>query len=154
MFNVCFVCYHWSKTVNYEAALIKLNKFLTDLEIDCQFLSSGQHDDELKALLEQIFNDLNSEGESTAVVLDTWRLDVKIVSNNPDPPVVNDWEVPVLMTNEAVDLTDDEWDLTSKQIIPHIDGLRLVSHFNLLAHKAHAKILDCKATFKPEVLKA
>jgi len=133
MFNVCFVCYHWSKTVNYESALIKLNKFLTDLEIDCQFLSSGQHDDELKALLEQIFNDLNSEGESTAVVLDTWRLDVKIVSNNPDPPVVNDWEVPVLMTNEAVDLTDDEWDLTSKQIIPHIDGLRYVKAISILS---------------------
>ena len=134
MFNVCFVCYHWSRTVQYEPALIKLSKFLIDLELEFGFLSSEENNPVLEALLEKVFVDLNEKGECSAEVLGRYTLKLKVISNAPDPPPVREWDVPVLM----VDIDEDEdsmeeWDLTIQQILPHIDG---VTHVAKIANQA------------------
>ena len=78
MFNVCFVCHPWSRTVQYEPALIKLSKFLVDLELDSQFLyNSEQNVDSLQALLETVLVDLNQRGECSTVVMDKFSLNLK-----------------------------------------------------------------------------
>ena len=82
MFNVCFVCYPWSRTVQYEPALIKLSKFLVDLELDSQFLyNSEQNVDSLQALLETVLLDLNLRGECSTVVMDKFSLNLKGKNN-------------------------------------------------------------------------
>lgn len=56
MFNVCFVCYPWSRTVQYEPALIKLSNFLVDLELAEGFLYNEDNTPKLQALLEVVFS--------------------------------------------------------------------------------------------------
>ena len=78
MFNVCFVCYPWSRTVQYEPALIKLSKFLVDLELDSQFLyNAEENSDSLQALLTSVLYDLNRIGECSTVVMDKFSLNLK-----------------------------------------------------------------------------
>ena len=78
MFNVCFVCYPWSRTVQYEPALIKLSKFLVDLELDSQFLyNAEENSDSLQALLTTVLYDLNRIGECSTVVMDKFSLNLK-----------------------------------------------------------------------------
>ena len=104
MFNVCFVCYHWSRTVQYEPALIKLSKFLIDLELEFGFLSNEENNPILENLLEKVFKDLNERGECSAEVMGRYTLKLKVISNAPDPPPVREWDVPVLM----VDIDEDD----------------------------------------------
>lgn len=143
MFNVCFVCYPWSRTVQYEPALKKLSHFLVDLEQENGFLYNEQNNDQLQALLEQVFVDLNNQGECSAVV-NGYSLQLKVISNNPDPPDVHEWDVPVLLVsvklnnaNEGnVDFDSDhhEWDLTTRQILPHINGIHHVAKIANIAN--------------------
>ena len=135
MFNVCFVCHHWSRTVQYEPALIKLSKFLVDLELELGFLSDQKNNPVLETLLEKVFADLNEKGECSAEVLGRYTLKLKVVSNAPDPPAVREWDVPVLMVDIDPDTDDsmEEWDLTIQQILPHIDG---VTHVAKIANQA------------------
>lgn len=79
MFNVCFVCFPWSRTVQYEPALIKFSEFLVDLELENEFLYSEKNNDQLQALLEKVFNDLNEKKECSTVVLG-YSLNIKVSS--------------------------------------------------------------------------
>lgn len=138
MFNVCFVCHPWSRTVQYEPALIKLSKFLVDLELDSQFLyNSEQNVDSLQALLETVLVDLNQRGECSTVVMDKFSLNLKVITAKPDPPMIYDWDVPILMVDtnhgQEDDLNPDEWDLTTQQLLPHING---VFHVAKIANRA------------------
>jgi hypothetical protein len=133
MFNVCFVCYPWSRTIQYEPALIKLSRFLVDLELEDGFLSSEEKNDrgQLEALLEQIFQDINERGECVVEVRGRHTLQLKVTSNAPDPKPVHDWDVPVMMVDVSVNnensLDGEEWDLTTQQLLPFIDGINHVA---------------------------
>lgn len=138
MFNVCFVCYPWSRTVQYEPALIKLSKFLVDLELDSQFLyNAEENSDSLQALLTTVLYDLNRIGECSTVVMDKFSLNLKVISAKPDPPNIYDWDVPILMVDvnsgQDNDLNPDEWDLTTQQLLPHMNG---VYHVQKIANRA------------------
>ena len=56
MFNVCFVCYPWSRTVQFEAPLKKLSEFLLNLELQLEFLSNEENTPRLVSLLDNVFN--------------------------------------------------------------------------------------------------
>ena len=135
VFNVCFVCYPWSRTVQYEPALIKLSNFLVDLELECGFLYNEQNE-VLQALLQKVYTDINERGECSAEV-NKYTLRLKVISNAPDPDTVHDWHVPVLMVqldsdpirvHDNKDMQDlNQWDLTTQQILPYVDGINHVA---------------------------
>ena len=87
MFNVCFVCHPWSRTVQYEPALIKLSNFLKDLELDSAFLYNEFNNEALQDILEIVFRDLNAKGECSVRALN-YTLELKVISIVPDPPQV------------------------------------------------------------------
>lgn len=51
---------------------------------------------------------------------------LQVVGVWPDPPLVRDHHVPVLLS-ERVNNREDHWDLTTQQVLPYIDGFAHVA---------------------------
>ena len=133
MFNVCFVCYPWSRSVRpdlrqmhpiwlffsisnfqaqHEPALIRLAEFLRNLELDCEFLSKEEYSEELLPILDQILEDLNTK-QTTKIEVQGFSFEARVVHQKPDPRPIGDHEVPVLMAD--VNSRHFDWDLTTQQ---------------------------------------
>lgn len=65
LFNLCFVCDSWSKTVQYEPVVKKLGEHLTIMEEETRFVSSGCT--KLPTLLAHLLHDLNTHRKATLV---------------------------------------------------------------------------------------
>ena len=132
MFNVCFVCYPWSRSVRrqshasgipsvpllhfqaqHEPALVRLAEFLQNLELDCEFLSKEEHSEELLPILTQILEDLNTK-QRTRIEVQGFSFEARVVHQKPDPRPIGEHEVPVLMAD--VNSRRFEWDLTTQQV--------------------------------------
>ncbi|XP_041987472.1 GATOR complex protein NPRL2-like [Aricia agestis] len=157
MFNLCFVCDSWSKTVQYEPVVKKLGEHLTIMEEETRFVSSGST--KLPTLLAHLLHDLNTYRKATLVEGDT-VMHLKVLEVRKDPSTVHDYDVPALVASvglprpgrqpriappegtetiqsqEHLDVEDDEpfevdmeaeWDLTTRQILPYINGYNHVS---------------------------
>ncbi|CAH1647911.1 unnamed protein product [Spodoptera littoralis] len=157
LFNICFVCDSWSKTVQYEPVVKKLGEHLTIMEEETRFVSSGSS--KLPTLLAHLLHDLNTHRKATLVEGDT-VMHLKVLEVRKDPPPVFDHHVPVLVASvglprpgrprrttppegsepiqsqEHLDVDDEEpfeidleaeWDLTTRQLLPYIDGYNHVS---------------------------
>ncbi|CAH2036133.1 unnamed protein product, partial [Iphiclides podalirius] len=151
LFNLCFVCDSWSKTVQYEPVVKKLGEHLTLMEEETGFVSSGSS--KLPTLLAHLLHDLNTYRKATLVEGDT-VMHLKVLEVRKDPAPVHDYDVPVLVSSvglprpgrprrtvppeggepqsrEHLDVEDDEpfevhmdadWDLTTRQLLPYING--------------------------------
>lgn len=155
LFNLCFVCDSWSKTVQYEPVVKKLAEHLTIMEEETRFVSNGSS--RLPTLLAHLLHDLNTYRKATVVEGDT-VMHLKVLEVRKDPPTVSDHDVPVLVATLGApapgrrsrpppgtqpappDLVDDldleeplhvdlkaDWDLTTRQLLPYIDGFNHVS---------------------------
>ncbi|CAH0716670.1 unnamed protein product, partial [Brenthis ino] len=157
LFNLCFVCDSWSKTVQYEPVVKKLGEHLTIMEEETRFVSSGST--KLPTLLAHLLHDLNTYRKATLVEGDT-VMHLKVLEVRKDPAPVHDFDVPVLVASvglprpgrpprtvppegteqiqsqEHLDIEDEEpfevdmdadWDLTTRQLLPHINGYNHVS---------------------------
>ncbi|XP_059059808.1 GATOR complex protein NPRL2-like isoform X1 [Achroia grisella] len=158
LFNLCFVCDSWSKTVQYEPVVKKLGEHLTIMEEETRFVSSGCT--KLPTLLAHLLHDLNTHRKATLVEGDT-VMHLKVLEVRKDPSPVNDHDVPVLVASVGLprpgrpqrttppegaevphrehldlDLDDEEpfevdldadWDLTTRQLLPYINGYNHVS---------------------------
>ncbi|CAK1553983.1 unnamed protein product [Leptosia nina] len=158
LFNVCFVCDSWSKTVQYEPVVKKLGEHLTLMEEETRFVSSGST--KLPTLLAHLLHDLNTFRRATLVEGDT-VMHLKVLEVRKDPPPVHDYDVPVLIASvglprpgrpprsrvapgaqsistsqDRLDFDDEEpfeidmdseWDLTTRQLLPLINGYNHVS---------------------------
>lgn len=89
LFNLCVVCYPWSRTVQFEPFVRKLSQFFSNLEKQSSLLSSGIEDDgkemgdEIQSMLvqvcvqcpqvmrfinlEQVYTDMNTAGRCEVV---------------------------------------------------------------------------------------
>ena len=134
LFNVCFVCYPWSRSVRHdsiriyptwfcsishfqaqhEPALIRLAEFLRNLELDCEFLSKEEYSEELLPILDQILEDLNTK-QTTKIEVQGFSFEARVVHQKPEPKPIGDHEVPVLMAD--VKSKNFDWDLTTQQVI-------------------------------------
>jgi len=133
MFNVCFVCYPWSRTVQFEAPLRKLSEFLLNLEREAEFLSNEENTPRLVHLLEEVFKQLN-DSNAAFMTVEKNSLNLKVVFHRSDPPAVADWDVPVVCVKaELLPQCLHQWDLTTQQIIPHINGCNHVMRICSLA---------------------
>lgn len=136
MFNVAFVCHPWSRTVQYEPAVKKLAHFLVDLELEIEFLSDEKYSTQLQRLLEKVYSDLNERKECSAVIFG-YSLHLKVIAVQNDPEMVNDWDVPVLQIkwdeSQENAIKKEDWDLTTQQILPHVNGINFIGKIAALA---------------------
>ncbi|CAH0382392.1 unnamed protein product [Bemisia tabaci] len=128
-FNLCFVFDAWARTVQYEPVVKKLSDYLTEMEVESNFLSlqdeSETEKKRLCSMLTQVLLDLNrqkmctlSEGKATT--------HLKVVKISCDPPPVYDYQVPVFV-EPLEKFQSEQWDLTTQQILPFIDGFNHVA---------------------------
>lgn len=80
------------------------------------FLSSPQTSSTLHAILEQLYEDLNSYSE-TSIPIDQFNsIELKIFPFYPNPPPVNDWVVPLALINLSKRI-EANWDLTMAKVM-------------------------------------
>jgi len=137
LFNLCVVCYPWSRTVQFEPFVRKLSQFFVNLEKERLLLSSGIEDggnimdDLIQDMLVKVYHDMNNDGKSV-VVCGQNTLQLSVISMGCDPPVVFDYQVPVLTVQSNM-FHPDQWDLTTTQILPYIDGFNHIARISALA---------------------
>ncbi|KAL4717667.1 hypothetical protein ACJJTC_000816 [Scirpophaga incertulas] len=96
VFNLCFVCDSWSKTVQYEPVVKKLGEHLTIMEEETRFVSGCSN--KLPTLLAHLLHDLNTHRKATLVEGDT-VMHLKVLEVRKDPSPVHDHDVPVLVAS-------------------------------------------------------
>jgi hypothetical protein len=84
-------------------------------------LSDPKTSTTLHAILEQLYEDLNSYSE-TSILIDRFNsIELKIFPFYPNPPAVKDWMVPLALINITKRI-EENWDLTMVKVclnIPH-----------------------------------
>ncbi|XP_046679969.1 GATOR complex protein NPRL2 isoform X1 [Homalodisca vitripennis] len=128
-FNLCFVFDVWARTVQYEPLVKKLSDYLTAMEMESNFLSQQEQNSKnrecLVTLLYQVLHDLNSYKMCT-LSGGTMTTHLKVVRVCSDPIQVLDHHVPVFLETNAL-FRSDQWDLTTQQVLPYIDGTNHVA---------------------------
>lgn len=74
-------------------------------------MSSPQNAPAILAILEQLYEDLNSYSETTIAIENLDSIDLKIFPFYPNPPPINDWQVPLALIN-LTNRIEPNWDLT------------------------------------------
>ncbi|XP_077298080.1 GATOR1 complex protein NPRL2-like [Arctopsyche grandis] len=143
-FNLCFVCDAWARTVHYEPVVKKLTEYLLSMELENEWLSkqslSGDSGS-LGMLMRQVMQDLNSKKMCTLTEgTTTTHLTIVQISSDPDP--VQDHQVPIFLFDRDT-FVPDQWDLTTNQILPHIDGFNHISKIGTLADVETNLVKSC-----------
>ncbi|CAB4062389.1 NPRL2 [Lepeophtheirus salmonis] len=143
IFNVCFVCHSWSRTVQYEAAIMKLHNCLVNMELECEFVSREENTPLIHEIIKKILKNINEHGSCMLNVgapggpSQLLNLKVTPTSLSPETPVVHDYDVPILL----VDWTKyprDAWDLTTRELLKYIDGFNHIARIaELVGVKSH-----------------
>ncbi|KLO11895.1 NPR2-domain-containing protein [Schizopora paradoxa] len=131
-YNVCFVFDREADLSCYEPIVRKIGRVLTACEEESLFLSSPETSHSIHAILEQLYEDLNSYSE-TSIPIDKFNsIELKIFPFYPNPPPVHDWSVPVALINLKKRI-EDNWDLTMTKVCQYIDGTNHVKRIAYLA---------------------
>ncbi|KAK4686544.1 nitrogen permease regulator 2, partial [Tremellales sp. Uapishka_1] len=133
MWNLCFVFQANSVLEAFEPVVRKCGRILRSAEIDSAYLSApNDSHTPLPAVLEQLFEDLNSYSE-TSIPLDGFNsLELKLFPFYPNPPECQDWHVPIALVDLNA-LKDDNWDITAARVSLYIDGVNHVRRISELA---------------------
>ncbi|KAH9993755.1 nitrogen permease regulator 2-domain-containing protein [Russula vinacea] len=136
-FNICFVFDASADLSCYEPIVRKVNRVLTACEEESSFLSSPETSFKIHAILEQLYEDLNSYSE-TSIPIDNFNsIELKIFPFYPNPPPVKDWMVPVALIRFD-NIMEQNWDLTMAKVCKYIDG---TNHVARIAHLADCDIV-------------
>lgn len=119
------------------------------MEDETGFLSHGADRDEparstrLRPLLATVLHDLNARHLCTTVIGET-TIYLKIMPRLPDPPAVADQLVPLLLRTDCADADDHErWDLTTLQVLPHINGFNHIARIAAKSDVERALVKAC-----------
>ena len=78
-------------------------------------MTSPDTSHKIHAILEQLYEDLNSYSE-TSIPIDQFNsIELKIFPFYPNPPEVHDWDVPVALINLKKRI-EANWDLTMAEV--------------------------------------
>ncbi|KAH8106847.1 NPR2-domain-containing protein [Cristinia sonorae] len=131
-YNLCFVFARTADLSCYEPVVRKVSRVLASCEGESAFLSRPPDPQAMYSILEQLYEDLNSYSE-TSIPIDKFNsIELKIFPFYPNPPAVNDWEVPLALINLTRRI-ESNWDLTMVKVCKHIDGTNHVSRIAALA---------------------
>ncbi|XP_054161680.1 GATOR complex protein NPRL2-like isoform X2 [Oppia nitens] len=139
IFNVCFVCNASLRTTQYEPIVRKLANYLIHLELESSFLSDESEKSKLPVILSQIKDQLNSNRVCSLSVSKSTTINLKVARVQPDPLEVQDYHVPVLL----FPIIPNQWDLTTQQILPYIDGFRHISRIAMEADVEMSLVKAC-----------
>ncbi|RWS25154.1 nitrogen permease regulator 2-like protein [Leptotrombidium deliense] len=126
LFNLCFVFEPTMRTVQYEPIVKKLANYLVHLELECGFIFNESTKAKLPELMTSIKHQLN---ETRSCILPV------------KPDQVEDYDVPMFSTKES-SIIPSQWDLTTQQVLPFIDGFR---HVSKIAAEADVEVSLVKA---------
>jgi hypothetical protein len=140
-FNLCFVCDHYCRSVQYEPIVKKLSEFLIMMEMEVNFLSNEEYRPKIQHMLNKIITDLN-ETRVCTVTEEESTVFLKIVKIAEDPPEVSDFQVPVLRKG-CGNMSLDEWDLTTQQVLPFINSVYHVAKIAALSDVENALVKSC-----------
>lgn len=113
----------------YRPVLKKIASFFHRLEEDSQYLSDTGKD-MIGPLLSRIMEDLVARGECILRVQAGSSLSLKLCPRLLDPPLVGDFQVPVLI-KKLKHLMLKDWDLTIQNLAQFIDGKKFVKRIAL-----------------------
>lgn len=125
IFNLCIVCDAGKRTVQYESLVKKLSRYLVELEEECNFLSNKESIKRLPDIMKEIQSQMNSHRFCNIDVTSSTTIRLKVARVHPDPRIVEDHEVPILASQKSI--IESQWDLTTQQVFPYIDGHRHVA---------------------------
>ncbi|BEI96644.1 hypothetical protein CcaverHIS631_0202330 [Cutaneotrichosporon cavernicola] len=133
IWNLCFVFRANASLSAFEPVVRKTARILRSAELDTGYLSAPQaHHTPIPAVLEQIFEDLNSYSE-TSIPLDGYNsLELKLFPHYPNPPECNDWDVPLALV-DLKSLRDPNWDITASRVVDYVDGINHCARIAQLA---------------------
>lgn len=140
-FNLCFVCDAEARTVHYEPVVKKMSDFLMALEIENRFLSGSDDKTRLAEMLEQVMLDLNLHKMCT-LTEGTMTSHLKVVKLAPEPKPVLDHQVPIFLEGREA-FQSDQWDLTTQQVLPYIDGFNHVARIAAEADVENNLVKSC-----------
>lgn len=140
-FNLCFVCDHYCRSVQYEPIVKKLSEFLIMLEMEYSFLSKEEFRPRLQLMLNKIITDLNESRQCTITEEET-TVYLKIARIADDPCEVFDYQVPILKP-EFENVPLDSWDLTTQQVLPYINSVNHVAKIALIADVENELVKSC-----------
>ncbi|XP_023290819.1 GATOR complex protein NPRL2 isoform X2 [Orussus abietinus] len=140
-FNLCFVCDAEARTVHYEPVVKKISDFLMALEIENGFLSASEDKSRLAEMLTQVMQDLNIRKMCT-LMEGTMTTHLKVVRLAPEPKPVLDHQVPIFLEGREV-FRSDQWDLTTQQVLPYIDGFNHVARIAAEADVENNLVKSC-----------
>ncbi|XP_033330459.1 nitrogen permease regulator-like 2 isoform X2 [Megalopta genalis] len=163
-FNLCFVCDAGARTVHYEPVVKKMSDFLMALEIENCFLSASDDKTRLAEMLQQVMQDLNMHKMCTLtgkkyskpillpryiknmkynVLLEgTMTSHLKVIKLAPEPKPVLDHQVPIFFEGREA-FQSDQWDLTTQQVLPYIDGFNHVARIAAEADVENNLVKSC-----------
>ncbi|ETW86069.1 hypothetical protein HETIRDRAFT_44321 [Heterobasidion irregulare TC 32-1] len=131
-FNLCFVFDRSADLSCYEPIVRKVSRVLAACEEESCFLSSSETSFKMHAIIEQLYEDLNSYSETSIPVDQFNSIELKIFPFYPNPPDVKDWMVPLSLIN-LERIIEPNWDLTMAKVCQYIDGTNHVSRIADLA---------------------
>lgn len=104
--------------------------------------------DVVSKVLEQVYKQLSSYGESCVPISDVHVLNLRLSIQAPSRFIlVNAWDVPLLIA-ELPDQTNTTWDLVLQQIHPYING---INHVQKIAKLADVDLELIQSTLQPLV---
>ncbi|XP_077055252.1 GATOR1 complex protein NPRL2 isoform X2 [Siphateles boraxobius] len=151
LFNLGLVCDARTKTCALEPIVKKLSGYLTTLELESGFISNEESKQKLLPILSTLLEELNVTGACTLpighiyflslclpvsdsrrflitlspslITDDSNTIHLKLIEQRKDPQVVQEYDVPVFTKNKD-HFIKSQWDLTTQQILPFVDGYR------------------------------
>ncbi|NWT54572.1 NPRL2 protein, partial [Erythrocercus mccallii] len=126
LFNLGFVCDARAKACALEPIVKKLAGYLTTLEV-----RPGHGQAASRSTPQSVGTSVGSWsmlgplGIAGAGADESNTIHLKVIEQRPDPPIVQEYDVPVF-TQDKDDFFNSQWDLTTQQILPYIDGFRHV----------------------------
>ncbi|XP_061730545.1 GATOR complex protein NPRL2 isoform X3 [Nerophis ophidion] len=125
LFNLGFVCDAQANTCVLEPIVKKLSGYLTTLELESGFISKEESKQKLLPIMSTLLEELNATGACTLPIDESNTIHLKLIPLRKDPLVVQEYDVPVF-TQSKDHFIQSQWDLTTQQILPYIDGFRHV----------------------------
>lgn len=134
----------------YEPIVQKCAEYLIELEMEYNFLTNKKYQSQVMEVMEKMFIDLSTRGES---VIEVDLKDDKIVTlyfklcplyRGCEPPEIEENMVPMFI--REVELTDrliEKMDVLSQKIIPRIDGINTVREIALDLELGSSLVARC-----------
>lgn len=142
IFNLCFVFNEDFNTTSYGPVVKKLAAYLIQLEVESNFISSEEKEPHIVRFLQQLRRDLNLNGQCSIHMGQSSTIHLKVTPQEGQQVSVQDYDVPVLMISSQDAMFQHPWDLTTQQIMHHVDGS---SHVAKIAAEADVDINLVKA---------